>query len=382
MSRETNKAGLRIDDGNQVPESTPSGAPHRGGSGRSAGGLPQTLRRNTLRETGMLERVRSLMRQRSSRLAAADPRQADDLRPAPPGASRPVRLSFIVIFHDMAREAPRTLFSLSRAFQHGIEDLQLEVIAIDHGSPRPLEHALVDAQGPGFVLTRIDTDAVSPVAAINAAIDTARGDVVAVHIDGARILSPGVLAGMAEGFRLHRHAFVHTLGFHLGPGPQAQTMLCGYDQATEDRLLEETDWRRDGYRLFDISALAVSSAGGYFSDLQESNCIALRRSDWLELGGFHPGFVSPGGGLCNLDLYNRAMQHPDLVPIRLLGEGSFHQIHGGVATNARPEQSPWEAFQAEYQGIRGSRWELLRGQDPIHLGRLHPRARRFAPIVL
>jgi len=286
-------------------------------------------------------------------------------------------LSFVVVFHAMQREAPRTLYSLIRTYQRDSRYPDYEVIALDHGSPMPLDPAMVRGFGPEFQLRRIDTDAVSPVAAINDAVRAARGRCVAVHIDGARILSPGVINGMRDAFRLYPNAFAHTLGFHLGPGPQGRTMLEGYDRATEDRLLGRSGWRADGYRLFDIAALAVSSEGGWFSDLQESNCYALPRETFLEMGGLHPGFRSPGGGLCSLDFYNRAMQHPGLTPVRLLGEGSFHQIHGGVATNAAPEASPWDGFQQEHAALYGRPWELLRDQEPVCLGRLHRRARAF-----
>jgi hypothetical protein len=286
-------------------------------------------------------------------------------------------LSIITVCHDMPREAPRTLFSMSRSYQRDIADLRYEVIALDHGSTRPLDPAMVQGFGPEFRYRRVETDAVSPVAAINDAVKASVAPAVAIHVDGARILSPGVLAGIAAALQLYPSAFVHTLGFHLGPGPQSRTMLTGYDQRIEDGLLTDSGWRDDGYRLFDISALAVSSAGGWFSDLQESNCFALPRRTYLDMGGLHPGFTAPGGGLCNLDFYNRAMQHPALVPVRLLGEGSFHQFHGGVATNAPPAASPWDAFQREHAAIYGRPWTLLPGQNPMYLGRLHRHARRF-----
>ena len=41
-----------------------------------------------------------------------------------------------------------------------------------------------------------------------------------------------------------------------------RSVPLGYDQQEEDRLLDSVDWTHDGYRLFDISVLAGSSAGG------------------------------------------------------------------------------------------------------------------------
>jgi hypothetical protein len=50
-------------------------------------------------------------------------------------------------------------------------------------------------------------------------------------------------------------------------------------------------------------------------------------------------------------MWRRACDDPRGEVILLLGEGTFHQVHGGVATNA--SVSPWEEFHAEYVRIRG-----------------------------
>ena len=46
---------------------------------------------------------------------------------------------------------------------------------------------------------------------------------------------------------------------------------AGYDQAAEDELLAGIDWEDDGYRLFDVSTLAGSSARGWFGPMGESS---------------------------------------------------------------------------------------------------------------
>jgi hypothetical protein len=132
-------------------------------------------------------------------------------------------------------------------------------------------------------------------------------------------------------------------------------MLRGYDQEEEDKLLASSGWTDDGYRLFDISVPAASASLGWFAPMNESNAIFMRRSLWKELGGLECQFESPGGGLVNLDLLSRACQLPDVTVVTLLGEGTFHQIHGGVATNAK--ERPLEAFRAEYAKIRGRRYQ-------------------------
>jgi hypothetical protein len=132
-------------------------------------------------------------------------------------------------------------------------------------------------------------------------------------------------------------------------------MLQGYNQAVEDRLLASVNWQGDGYRLFDISALSVSCCEGYFGSLPESNCLVMRRALYDELGGMDERFDLPGGGLTNHDLLRRACEHPASQLIVLLGEGTFHQIHGGVSTNASLERAAvqYQAFLKQYRDIRG-----------------------------
>ena len=98
-------------------------------------------------------------------------------------------------------------------------------------------------------------------------------------------------------------------------------------------MLESLDWRRDGYQLFRIATLAGSSRHGWFAPLGESNCVFVTRNTFKILGGFDEAFDYPGGGLLNLDFYRRACERPETELVILLGEGSFHQYHGGATTD-------------------------------------------------
>jgi len=59
----------------------------------------------------------------------------------------------------------------------------------------------------------------------------------------------------------------------------------------------------------------------------------------------------PSGGLANLDLWARACADENAELIMLLGEATFHQVHGGVATNS--PVSKWDLFEQEYIRLRG-----------------------------
>ena len=56
-------------------------------------------------------------------------------------------LSVIVVFHNMEREAPRTLFTLSPQYQRGVDPGDYEVIVLDAGSHTPLEEIFVKSFG-------------------------------------------------------------------------------------------------------------------------------------------------------------------------------------------------------------------------------------------
>lgn len=285
--------------------------------------------------------------------------------------SKKPRLSVIVNFHNMNREAPRTLHALSGAYQRGVSVEDYEVIAVDNGSPTPLDPAQVEAHGTNFRLLRVDNDSPSPCAAINQAVRQARGAYVMVNIDGARILSPGVLRYALEALELSPHPFVYTLGMHLGPKVQNDSILDGYCQEVEDALLDSVDWKADGYQLFQVSSVALSSRKGFFSLFSESNCFALNVTDWADLGGFDERFSSAGGGLVNLDFFSRVHENPDIRPVILLGEATFHQFHGGVATNAPRSEHPWHRMAEEYRTIRGKPF-VSTVRKPEYFGWLSP----------
>jgi hypothetical protein len=197
-------------------------------------------------------------------------------------------------------------------------------------------------------------------------------------IDGARMLTPGILAGAFTAFAEYAEPFVYTIGMHLGPAFQNKLAAEGHDQEAEDRLLESVDWRENGYRLFTISAPALSvEKQGLFSGVRESNCFALRREKFLDAGGFDTRFRSPGGGLVNVDVFKRLYEDPVLTPVCLLGEATFHQFHGGVATNVPWSEHPGLAFEAEWESIHGSPVEPPRGPEPVYLGSVPEEARHL-----
>jgi glycosyltransferase involved in cell wall biosynthesis len=284
------------------------------------------------------------------------------------------RISIILAARNMERELPRTLHTLTPAYQSGIEESDYEVIVVDCGSTIPIDREAVRGYGMNFQLLRFE-DSPSPARAINQAVHRCSTEIVMVCIDGARMLSPGILRFTLEAFGARKNPIVATLAWHLGPKVQMVSMLEGYDQAAEDLLLGTVDWRRNGYELFRISALAGSSSQGWFMPIGESNCIAMRRECYDRLGGFEERFQTPGGGFVNLDFYKRACEeNGDLVVV--LGEGTFHQFHGGASTNIVQGHADRKRFEQEYRNLKGC--DFFRPLTPsTYIGAMPPQALPF-----
>jgi glycosyltransferase involved in cell wall biosynthesis len=293
-------------------------------------------------------------------------------------STKPPFLSVVVVVYDMNREAPRTLHTLSAAYQRGLASEDYEVLVVDNGSPTPLGESSVRVFGPNFRYHHVVQASSSPVAAINTGVSMTGGEVVAVMIDGARMVTPGLLDYARRAFGLYPDPVVTCPAWHLGSKPQQLSVGEGYDEAQEDALLSGINWRQDGYRLFEIGALAGSSKNGCFLPMTESNAIFLRRESMEALGGYDSAFDLPGGGMVNLDFYRRACERPGVDLVVLFGEGSFHQLHGGISTNVPREETRRRVaiWRAQYEAVRG---EVYRPPKlrPVFLGHLHPAALPF-----
>jgi glycosyltransferase involved in cell wall biosynthesis len=279
-------------------------------------------------------------------------------------------LSIIIVFFNMRREAQRTLYSLTRTYQQRTNDISYEVVAIDNGSSQPLDKGYVESLGDNFHYVFLKRSSPSPASALNHGVEISNGKLVTLCIDGARIFSPGIIHYSNRSSKIYENFFAYTLGMHVGLKPQNYLVEEGYSQADEDKLIDSVNWKQNGYLLFDISSPGLSGNQGFFSSVSESNCITISRQNYEKIGGFDERFTSPGGGLVNLDFFNRVNENSDLNPIMLLGEATFHQFHGGTATNVSIKEHPWKEMEDEYAKIKGKPYQL-HYRKPTYFGSVH-----------
>jgi cephalosporin hydroxylase/glycosyltransferase involved in cell wall biosynthesis len=294
--------------------------------------------------------------------------------------------TFVVNFYNMQREAARTLTSLSSTYQREIGDLRYEVLCIDNGSDPPLDRAWVESFGPEFRLIRPEKILASPCAAINEAARQARGRYVAIMIDGAYVLSPGVFRETWDALEEAPGSVVGLRQWFVG-GDQRWLSQVGYTRRQEDMLFDKIDWPSDGYQLFKVSGPARESPNNWFDGLIESNCLFLSKALFHEIGGMNEGFAEAGAGFANLDLFLRAAEASGEPVVVLLGEASFHQYHGGTTTNIALDEMERRVrgYDETYFRVVGRNFRptksnevYLRGQFRIGHG-LDPRQKPASP---
>ena len=291
------------------------------------------------------------------------------------------KVSVIIVAYNMAREIPRTVQSFLPPYQEKLEPGDVEILVMENGSSEPVPEDVRAAWPASVRYVTVPSPSPSPAAALNLGVDMSRADVVVPVIDGARMASPGLLHYGLAALRLDPDAFVGTTGFHLGSERQPIAVLSGYNQQVEDALLASIAWPRNGYRLFEICSPGGSAGGAWFGGASESNAPLLHKSRYQELGGYDTAFDIPGGGLVNLDFFERAVngKHPYYM---LVGEGTFHQIHGGVTTSRSVREveadgrTTFQRYTDQYEAVRGRPWKIPE-RLPILFGMHRPQCSKI-----
>ncbi len=288
-------------------------------------------------------------------------------------------VSFVVIVYDMPEQAQNTIRSLFVDYQQGVRPEDYEVLIVENDSANTMPEEFLAALPANFSYHLRQESQPTPVHAINYGLEHARGANICVMIDGARLLTPGIVKNTIRGHLLSPRAVVTAPGYHLGHELQQKAVGSGYDVAQERTLMNSIAWPEDGYRLFEIACFSGSCAAGFYLPHSESNCISMPRELWRALRGYDARFDMRGGGVVNLDLYKRACEYPGVTHVFLHGEGTFHQFHGGVTTGgeeAEIRQKFITAIMEQYRDIRGKKFEAPL-TDTVYLGEISDHAQRF-----
>lgn len=263
---------------------------------------------------------------------------------------RRLSLSVVVVCYRMQHQIGNTLRSLTLPYQQHLRESDFEVLLVDNGSPEPLPAETWNIAG-NIRYDYLPPEQANhcPARALNQAVARARAEVVCVMIDGARMVTPAALHWGLRLARMSSRAVVDVRGWHLGPKKQQVSVMEGYSHDVECQLLKEIGWPAHGYRLFEIGTPAKT---GFFNQVRESNCVFMPRELFKTLGGYDERYREPGGGFVNHDFFWRAATAAQIV-FTVLGEGTFHQIHGGAATGLIGEaRAPaLQRWQAEYERL-------------------------------
>ena len=283
-----------------------------------------------------------------------------------------MKISVIIIAYNMSREIPRTVHSFLPGYQRQCDKIDVEIIVLDNGSPYPVTETDILSWPSNVHYRYLENASRSPAKALNYGVSISEGDWICPVIDGARFASPELFTKARAVSAIHPNPVIATIGYHLGRPNQQNNPT--HTQDTEDLLLAQAGWPTNPEAIYPHVSLGGSAGQGYFGPISESNVLLLRREFYDILGGYDERFTIPGGGFLNLDFFKRAIEYPDVGYYLLMGEGSFHQVHGGVTTTAEsPEHRQQRRatmkarYRAEYEAIRGEAFSVSK-RRPILFG--------------
>src|ERR1700686_5207356 len=106
-----------------------------------------------------------------------------------------VELSVVVVCYEMAGQIGNTLRSLLPPYQRNITKSDYEVVLVDNGSRQMLDEQ-IRTMSPNlqYIYISPNESRPSPAAALNRGVALARAPLLCLMIDGARMLTPGVLS--------------------------------------------------------------------------------------------------------------------------------------------------------------------------------------------
>lgn len=309
-------------------------------------------------------------------------------------------ISIIVVVHNMPEQAWNTLQSLQTPYQrrssqvltdHSVDDagaspaqnqqadaLNYEVVVVENRSENTLSPERILALPSHFRYLLRDEQGVSPAAAVNAGLELARGDCIGLLIDGARLLSPGVLALVRDAGKAFPNALINVPGYYLScEGAESDASDATALTAMEQSHLQSIQWQQNGYRLFERAVFSNGNRHGYLRPFMESTAFFVNRWALDRIGGADESFQLSGGGALILHMFRQLGMMAELDYVVLPGEGNFHQFHGGVSTRRNAER---DELVKQFKRQLDSHWQggyQALSREAIMLGKLPEQALGF-----
>ncbi|MEM1036771.1 MAG: hypothetical protein AAGI14_08445 [Pseudomonadota bacterium] len=281
-------------------------------------------------------------------------------------------------YYDIPDQIERTLKSCAPEYQN-MDDDQIEVIIIDNGSNIPMHDGIQERYPFVSKIIRVEGKP-SPVFGLNQAIGEARFPIVAMMIDGAHMLSPGIVKLTREIYEAFDRPVINVPQYLLGHVSQG---LKSREEAyrLEEWFLKRRDWPKNGYALFDFAHRPGEEPLRDYISTPESNCLITTKNVFDDCGAFDERFDEPGAGFANLEIFLRLANHPQNNYVILPGEGSFHQDHDGTTTGKSPQtrEAAVQRFKAKYRKIVGNEI-LLNPRSPFLYGHVR-RAVHLIPTI-
>jgi hypothetical protein len=306
-----------------------------------------------------------------SKRATAEGSVAPLVSVAPPSSKgehvRP-KLSIIVVLFRIPRQGDNTVYSLSARHQRNVTEDDYEIVVVENSSDAVYGPERAFSHGRNVRYFFREEHGVSPVPAVNFGFEQARAPLVAFMVDGAHMVTPGLVEHALLAQRTFSNPLIAVPAHHLGKVEHHLNRSAGYDERVEEKLLAESGWTQDGYALFGISRWSGANYSGFLCPAIESSCLFCTREAFESVGRADPRFDALGGGLVNQDLYSRLSRVSGTRFVVLGGEGTFHQFHGGVSTSEIPDRaSMLRMLEAQHISIRGH-GVIGYDREPVLLG--------------
>ena len=144
----------------------------------------------------------------------------------------------------------------------------------------------------------------------------ARGDLLVIVIDPARVPTPGVLRKTRDQFEQWGDDIVTTtVPYHFFKHYSDRSFTV--EECRKE--FAKTRWKQDFYHLFDFAAHTNISKSGIFN---ESTWTGITKENYLKVGGHNEFFVDWGNN--NLDFWRRVIRSKPKDGIQIVGKVNDH----------------------------------------------------------